>query len=87
MNEEFWVKVKVFTLRRSVEVTVSLPSFQMYIALISLHSLVMVVFHFLYCFEDDWTSKLPACITSDLSTHSVFPPQLIHYLQVLETEN
>uniref|UniRef100_A0A4W5NIC5 Zinc finger DHHC-type palmitoyltransferase 3a n=1 Tax=Hucho hucho TaxID=62062 RepID=A0A4W5NIC5_9TELE len=29
--------------------------FQMYIALISLHSLVMVVFHFLYCFEDDWT--------------------------------
>ncbi|MEQ2273117.1 Palmitoyltransferase ZDHHC3-A [Xenotaenia resolanae] len=29
--------------------------FTMYIALISLHSLVMVVFHFLYCFEDDWT--------------------------------
>ncbi|KAG7235482.1 hypothetical protein INR49_002617, partial [Caranx melampygus] len=27
----------------------------MYIALISLHALVMVVFHFLYCFEDDWT--------------------------------
>uniref|UniRef100_A0A671Q946 Palmitoyltransferase ZDHHC3-like n=1 Tax=Sinocyclocheilus anshuiensis TaxID=1608454 RepID=A0A671Q946_9TELE len=27
----------------------------MYIFLISLHSLVMVVFHFLYCFEDDWT--------------------------------
>ncbi|CAL8259710.1 unnamed protein product [Boreogadus saida] len=29
--------------------------FTMYIALISLHSLTMVVFHFLYCFEDDWT--------------------------------
>ncbi|KAL2084619.1 hypothetical protein ACEWY4_020137 [Coilia grayii] len=29
--------------------------FTMYIALISLHSLMMVVLHFLYCFEDDWT--------------------------------
>ncbi|KAM6909878.1 palmitoyltransferase ZDHHC3-A isoform 1-T1 [Xenentodon cancila] len=29
--------------------------FTMYIALVSLHSLLMVVFHFLYCFEDDWT--------------------------------
>ncbi|XP_030013571.1 palmitoyltransferase ZDHHC3-A isoform X3 [Sphaeramia orbicularis] len=29
--------------------------FTMYIALISLHALIMVVFHFLYCFEDDWT--------------------------------
>uniref|UniRef100_A0A1A8VGV2 Palmitoyltransferase n=1 Tax=Nothobranchius furzeri TaxID=105023 RepID=A0A1A8VGV2_NOTFU len=29
--------------------------FTMYIALISLHTLLMVVFHFLYCFEDDWT--------------------------------
>ncbi|XP_070822128.1 palmitoyltransferase ZDHHC3-A isoform X3 [Chaetodon trifascialis] len=29
--------------------------FTMYIALISLHALVMVVFHFLNCFEDDWT--------------------------------
>uniref|UniRef100_A0A8C7WN56 Palmitoyltransferase n=1 Tax=Oryzias sinensis TaxID=183150 RepID=A0A8C7WN56_9TELE len=29
--------------------------FTMYIALVSLHALVMVVFHFLYCFEDDWT--------------------------------
>uniref|UniRef100_A0A673LBB9 Palmitoyltransferase n=1 Tax=Sinocyclocheilus rhinocerous TaxID=307959 RepID=A0A673LBB9_9TELE len=29
--------------------------FTMYISLISLHALVMVVFHFLYCFEDDWT--------------------------------
>lgn len=29
----------------------------MYIALISLHSLIMVVFHFLNCFEDDWTSE------------------------------
>ncbi|XP_078109950.1 palmitoyltransferase ZDHHC3-like isoform X4 [Sander vitreus] len=28
---------------------------QMYIALISFHALLMVVFHFLYCFEDDWT--------------------------------
>ncbi|XP_041104310.1 palmitoyltransferase ZDHHC3-A isoform X1 [Polyodon spathula] len=28
--------------------------FTMYIALISLHCLVMVVFHFLYCFEEDW---------------------------------
>ncbi|KAF3691515.1 Palmitoyltransferase ZDHHC3 [Channa argus] len=32
--------------------------FTMYIALISLHSLVMVVFHFLYCFEDDWTTTV-----------------------------
>ncbi|KFV14316.1 Palmitoyltransferase ZDHHC3 [Tauraco erythrolophus] len=29
--------------------------FTMYIALISLHALVMVGFHFLYCFEEDWT--------------------------------
>ncbi|XP_051573962.1 palmitoyltransferase ZDHHC3-A-like isoform X1 [Myxocyprinus asiaticus] len=29
--------------------------FTMYICLISLHTLVMMVFHFLYCFEDDWT--------------------------------
>ncbi|XP_036395147.1 palmitoyltransferase ZDHHC3-A isoform X1 [Megalops cyprinoides] len=29
--------------------------FTMYIALISLHALVMVAFHFLYCFEEDWT--------------------------------
>ncbi|XP_077382397.1 palmitoyltransferase ZDHHC3-A isoform X3 [Festucalex cinctus] len=29
--------------------------FTMYIALVSLHALFMVVFHFLYCFEDDWT--------------------------------
>ncbi|XP_036930402.1 palmitoyltransferase ZDHHC3-A isoform X1 [Acanthopagrus latus] len=29
--------------------------FTMYIALISLHALVMVIFHFLNCFEDDWT--------------------------------
>ncbi|XP_041104311.1 palmitoyltransferase ZDHHC3 isoform X2 [Polyodon spathula] len=31
--------------------------FTMYIALISLHCLVMVVFHFLYCFEEDWASS------------------------------
>ncbi|KAF1387473.1 hypothetical protein PFLUV_G00079280 [Perca fluviatilis] len=30
--------------------------FTMYIALISFHALLMVVFHFLYCFEDDWTT-------------------------------
>ncbi|XP_069051329.1 palmitoyltransferase ZDHHC3-A isoform X1 [Lepisosteus oculatus] len=29
--------------------------FTMYIALISLHALMMVAFHFLYCFEEDWT--------------------------------
>ncbi|XP_060040210.1 palmitoyltransferase ZDHHC3 isoform X1 [Erinaceus europaeus] len=29
--------------------------FTMYIALISFHALVMVGFHFLYCFEEDWT--------------------------------
>ncbi|XP_023384793.1 palmitoyltransferase ZDHHC3 [Pteropus vampyrus] len=29
--------------------------FQMYIALISLHALIMVGFHFLRCFEEDWT--------------------------------
>uniref|UniRef100_A0A8C5VCZ5 Palmitoyltransferase ZDHHC3 n=1 Tax=Microcebus murinus TaxID=30608 RepID=A0A8C5VCZ5_MICMU len=27
----------------------------MYIALISLHTLIMVGFHFLHCFEEDWT--------------------------------
>lgn len=32
-------------------------AFQMYIALISLHALVMVVLHFFNCFEDDWTSE------------------------------
>ncbi|XP_048848654.1 palmitoyltransferase ZDHHC3-like [Brienomyrus brachyistius] len=29
--------------------------FTMYIALISLHALIMVAFHFLFCFEEDWT--------------------------------
>lgn len=35
------------------------PAFllQMYIALISLHALIMVGFHFLHCFEEDWTSE------------------------------
>ncbi|XP_072106488.1 palmitoyltransferase ZDHHC3 isoform X3 [Mobula birostris] len=28
--------------------------FTMYIALISLHALIMVCFHFLYCFEEEW---------------------------------
>lgn len=32
-------------------------SLQMYIALISLHALIMVGFHFLHCFEEDWTSE------------------------------
>nr|KAF6336025.1 zinc finger DHHC-type palmitoyltransferase 3 [Pipistrellus kuhlii] len=31
--------------------------FTMYIALISLHALIMVGFHFLHCFEEDWTSE------------------------------
>ncbi|XP_035302867.1 palmitoyltransferase ZDHHC3-like [Cricetulus griseus] len=31
----------------------------MYIALISLHTLVMVEFHFLHCFEEDWTKCSP----------------------------
>uniref|UniRef100_A0A8D2D693 Palmitoyltransferase n=1 Tax=Sciurus vulgaris TaxID=55149 RepID=A0A8D2D693_SCIVU len=30
--------------------------FTMYIALISLHALIMVGFHFLHCFEEDWTN-------------------------------
>ncbi|KAJ8290845.1 hypothetical protein GJAV_G00018260 [Gymnothorax javanicus] len=30
--------------------------FTMYIALISLHALVLVTFHFLYCFEEQWTN-------------------------------
>lgn len=34
--------------------------FTMYIALISLHALVMVGFHFLHCFEEDWTNLLKA---------------------------
>ncbi|KAG8442806.1 hypothetical protein GDO86_011569 [Hymenochirus boettgeri] len=29
--------------------------FTMYISLISLHALIMVALHFLYCFEEDWT--------------------------------
>ncbi|XP_004476828.1 palmitoyltransferase ZDHHC3 isoform X2 [Dasypus novemcinctus] len=32
--------------------------FTMYIALISLHALIMVGFHFLHCFEEDWTNIL-----------------------------
>ncbi|XP_008529520.1 palmitoyltransferase ZDHHC3 isoform X2 [Equus przewalskii] len=32
--------------------------FTMYIALISLHALIMVGFHFLHCFEEDWTNLL-----------------------------
>ncbi|XP_069769566.1 palmitoyltransferase ZDHHC3 isoform X2 [Narcine bancroftii] len=31
--------------------------FTMYIALISLHALIMVCFHFLYCFEEEWLSR------------------------------
>ncbi|XP_045019853.1 palmitoyltransferase ZDHHC3 isoform X5 [Bubalus kerabau] len=34
--------------------------FTMYIALISLHALIMVGFHFLHCFEEDWTNLLQA---------------------------
>ncbi|KAM4821580.1 palmitoyltransferase ZDHHC3 isoform 3-T4 [Thomomys bottae] len=34
--------------------------FTMYIALISLHALIMVGFHFLHCFEEDWTNILQA---------------------------
>ncbi|XP_040301019.1 palmitoyltransferase ZDHHC3 isoform X1 [Herpailurus yagouaroundi] len=34
--------------------------FTMYIALISLHALVMVGFHFLHCFEEDWTNQQQA---------------------------
>ncbi|XP_011955583.1 palmitoyltransferase ZDHHC3 isoform X4 [Ovis aries] len=34
--------------------------FTMYIALISLHALIMVGFHFLHCFEEDWTNLLRA---------------------------
>uniref|UniRef100_A0A2K5CDF1 Palmitoyltransferase n=1 Tax=Aotus nancymaae TaxID=37293 RepID=A0A2K5CDF1_AOTNA len=34
--------------------------FTMYIALISLHALIMVGFHFLHCFEEDWTNLLKA---------------------------
>ncbi|XP_012861591.1 palmitoyltransferase ZDHHC3 [Echinops telfairi] len=30
----------------------------MYIALVSLHALIMVGFHFLHCFEEDWTNLL-----------------------------
>nr|XP_009939839.1 PREDICTED: palmitoyltransferase ZDHHC3 isoform X2 [Opisthocomus hoazin] len=41
--------------------------FTMYIALISLHALIMVGFHFLYCFEEDWTT----CVL-----------QLLHYLSL-----
>ncbi|XP_022429121.1 palmitoyltransferase ZDHHC3 isoform X3 [Monodon monoceros] len=33
--------------------------FTMYIALISLHALIMVGFHFLHCFEEDWTTHGP----------------------------
>lgn len=29
--------------------------FTMYIALISLHALILVAFHFVFCFEEDWT--------------------------------
>ncbi|XP_075412067.1 palmitoyltransferase ZDHHC3 isoform X2 [Tenrec ecaudatus] len=32
--------------------------FTMYIALVSLHALIMVGFHFLHCFEEDWTNLL-----------------------------
>lgn len=38
--------------------------FQMYIALISLHALIMVGFHFLHCFEDDWTSEYMPVLAS-----------------------
>lgn len=49
---------------RNNGVCIAFP-FQMYIALISLHALIMVGFHFLHCFEEDWTSEyapgIPPC--------------------------
>ncbi|XP_040021878.2 palmitoyltransferase ZDHHC3-A isoform X2 [Gasterosteus aculeatus] len=59
--------------------------FTMYIALVSLHSLVMVVFHFLYCFEDDWTrnphQKHHQQVTRECSSFS--PPATVILLILL----
>uniref|UniRef100_A0A8C0ZUI0 Palmitoyltransferase n=1 Tax=Castor canadensis TaxID=51338 RepID=A0A8C0ZUI0_CASCN len=45
--------------------------FTMYIALISLHALIMVGFHFLHCFEEDWTK-----CSSFSTTYHGDPPHL-----------
>ncbi|XP_019488547.1 PREDICTED: palmitoyltransferase ZDHHC3 isoform X2 [Hipposideros armiger] len=50
--------------------------FTMYIALISLHALIMVGFHFLHCFEEDWTSLLQGSgVTRAASAEARVPPQ------------
>uniref|UniRef100_A0A8C9JVM3 Palmitoyltransferase n=1 Tax=Panthera tigris altaica TaxID=74533 RepID=A0A8C9JVM3_PANTA len=51
--------------------------FTMYIALISLHALIMVGFHFLHCFEEDWTTyRLPREGTAEARTslHEIKQP-------------
>ena len=52
------------------------PAFllQMYIALISLHALIMVGFHFLHCFEEDWTSEYVPGLPSLLQQGRVTGP-------------
>lgn len=52
------------------------PAFllQMYIALISLHALIMVGFHFLHCFEEDWTSEYVPGLPSLLQEGRVTGP-------------
>ncbi|KAK3551883.1 hypothetical protein QTP70_031652 [Hemibagrus guttatus] len=55
--------------------------FTMYIALISLHALVMVVLYFLYCFEDDWTTPTLSPPTPECSTFS--PPATVILLILL----
>ncbi|XP_031441814.1 palmitoyltransferase ZDHHC3 isoform X1 [Clupea harengus] len=53
--------------------------FTMYIALISLHSLIMAAFHFVFCFERDWNN--PPHLTPACSTFS--PPATVILLILL----
>uniref|UniRef100_A0A672JY00 Palmitoyltransferase n=1 Tax=Sinocyclocheilus grahami TaxID=75366 RepID=A0A672JY00_SINGR len=62
--------------------------FTMYIFLISLHSLVMVVFHFLYCFEDDWTSKVFIFIISSKKGNlQSLKSMLQHYESIIKVDH
>ncbi|KAI1242913.1 hypothetical protein IHE44_0000472 [Lamprotornis superbus] len=56
---------------------------QMYIALISLHALIMVGFHFLYCFEEDWTTLALFALLSMTKKCSSFSPPTTVILLIL----
>lgn len=48
---------KVHRLTLMLPSVLSSVSCQMYIALISFHALILAAFHFVFCFDQDWTSE------------------------------